>query len=151
GTTNSPLGTLVVEGPPLAKQNIPGFLLPSRDLRQDPINEKRTLVLNSEMIDGLRVFTIDGKLFDENRVDHEVLLDTTEEWTLRNISTGDHPFHLHVHPFQVTAVNGEPVEFNSYNDTVNVPPNGSLTILIRFADFLGKSVYHCHLPGHEDL
>jgi len=151
GTPNSPLATLSVEGEVMAKQNIPTLLLPSRDLREDAVAGKREIVFNTETVDGQRIFTIDGKVFDEDRVDQVVQLDTTEEWTIKNISTGDHPFHLHVYPFQVTAVNGNPVPFQGYNDTVNVPPNGSLTILIRFADFVGKSVYHCHLPSHEDL
>ena len=92
-----------------------------------------------------------GKVFDEDRTDQVAEFETVEEWTIKNSSTGDHPFHMHVFPFQVTAVNGVPVEFQGYRDTVNVPPNGSLTVRIRFNDFIGRVVYHCHLPSHSDL
>ena len=27
---------------------------------------------------------------------------------------------------------------------------GSVVVRMRFADFLGSSVYHCHIASHED-
>ena len=50
---------------------------------------------------GNSEFVIDGRSFEPGRVDESVTLGTTEEWTLRNDSMMDHPFHLHVWPFVV--------------------------------------------------
>lgn len=151
GTPDTPLANLTVEGAAVTPQALPTTLLPARDLRRDVLAARRELEFNSATIDGVRVFTIDGKVFDEHRVDQVALLDTIEEWHIKNVSTGDHPFHMHVFPFQVTAINGRPVEFQGYQDTVNVPPNGSLTVRIHFKNFTGRVVYHCHLPSHSDL
>jgi FtsP/CotA-like multicopper oxidase with cupredoxin domain len=49
---------------------------------------------------------IDGKEFD-GEVGQVVLLNTAEEWKIENDSieaTVSHPFHIHINPFQVTAV-----------------------------------------------
>jgi FtsP/CotA-like multicopper oxidase with cupredoxin domain len=53
-----------------------------------------------------RVHTIDGKKFDGN-VGEVVLLNTVEEWKIENRTVQpaiDHPFHIHINPFQVVEV-----------------------------------------------
>jgi FtsP/CotA-like multicopper oxidase with cupredoxin domain len=52
-------------------------------------------------------------------------------------------------------VNGVPVT-PYWADTIPVPPrradvNGSVTFRMRFTDFHGKYVWHCHALDHEDL
>ncbi|MBI1201650.1 MAG: multicopper oxidase domain-containing protein [Rhodopseudomonas sp.] len=50
--------------------------------------------------------TIDGKEFD-GEVGEVVLLNNIEEWTIANRSVGpviNHPFHIHINPFQVVEV-----------------------------------------------
>jgi FtsP/CotA-like multicopper oxidase with cupredoxin domain len=61
-----------------------------------------------------------------------------------------HPFHIHINPYQVTRINGQPYEALSYEDTTAVPANGSITLRTRFLDFQGTWVFHCHILGHED-
>jgi FtsP/CotA-like multicopper oxidase with cupredoxin domain len=56
-----------------------------------------------------------------------------------------------VNPFQVTHVNGQPVDLPGYHDTFPVDPGGSITFRTRFADFAGRSLYHCHLVLHSDI
>jgi FtsP/CotA-like multicopper oxidase with cupredoxin domain len=34
---------------------------------------------------------------------------------------------------------------------IPVPPNGSITFRMRFTDYTGKYVWHCHALDHEDL
>ena len=64
------------------------------------VSYRRTLTLG-RMGMGSSEFVIDGRSFEPGRVDQSVTLGTTEEWTLRNDSMMDHPFHLHVWPFVV--------------------------------------------------
>ncbi|WP_237770079.1 multicopper oxidase domain-containing protein [Ornithinimicrobium sp. CNJ-824] len=96
-------------------------------------------------------FTIDGRSFDPDRTDQQVRLDTVEEWTIGNVGPLDHPFHLHVWPMQVMDVDGRRPEEPLWLDVVNVPAGGTVTVRIRFADFGGRTVYHCHILDHEDL
>ena len=73
-----------------------------------------------------------------------------EEWTLRNASNEWHPFHIHVNPFQIVAINGVRQAGVRYADVVPVPPGGSVVIRQRFLDFTGRFVVHCHILFHED-
>ncbi len=102
---------------------------------------------------GAGSFLINGKSFDMNRVDSTVRLGTVERWDVENTSTMDHPFHLHGTQFQVISrsSNGVPATetFIAWRDTVNVPPNTSVSFLVR-QDSLGKRMYHCHILEHED-
>jgi FtsP/CotA-like multicopper oxidase with cupredoxin domain len=123
------------------------LLEPFCDLRERPVANRRTLTFT--MRGG---FLIDGKPFDPDRVDQVVALDTVEEWTVVNDSPLVHPFHIHVNPFQLTHINGVPVDEPGYRDTVSIAPlGGSITFRTLFADFPGKSVFHCHIVPHSDL
>jgi len=33
---------------------------------------------------------------------------------------------------------------------VKVPANGRVTVRVAFDDFVGRSVFHCHILDHED-
>ena len=71
---------------------------------------------------GGMAFTIDGKLFDESRIDIEIAHDALEEWTLVNTSTMDHPFHLHVWPMQLVQVAGVGVTERTTVTSFPFPP-----------------------------
>jgi FtsP/CotA-like multicopper oxidase with cupredoxin domain len=102
-----------------------------------------------------RVFTlqqgfINGKLHDMNRVDEYAKLGDVEIWQIENVVGMDHPFHLHGFQFQVIDRDGVPEPFRSWKDTVNVPKHSMVRIVVRFADYAGKWMYHCHILDHED-
>ncbi len=112
----------------------------------------RRFVLNHGMSPGMgMVFLINGKTFDPKRIDTTVRLDTVEEWELVNTGTMDHPFHLHTNPFQIVSRNDRPEPYLAWKDTVLVSVGETVRIRVRFADFPGKMVYHCHILDHEDL
>lgn len=80
-----------------------------------------------------------------------VPLNAVEEWTIQNVNGYPHPFHIHVNDSYVVKVNGEAVT-PYWADTIPVPPGGgSVTFRMRFTDFKGKYVWHCHALDHEDL
>jgi FtsP/CotA-like multicopper oxidase with cupredoxin domain len=122
------------------------------DLRGEPISARRqlTLAMGMGMAGGGMSFTIDGKEFAADRADHTVQSGTIEEWTITNTSPMDHPIHLHVWPMQVIEEGGKPIEQPTWQDVVNVPASSSVKVRIRFSDFAGRSVYHCHILDHED-
>lgn len=117
------------------------------DLAQATPDRTRNVVLS---MSGGMSFFIDGRQYDPARVDIRARLNSVEDWTVRNTSTMDHPFHLHVWPFQVLAQsNGNPPA--GWKDVVNVPAGGWVRLRVRFAGIAGKTVYHCHILDHEDL
>ena len=79
-----------------------------------------------------------------------VALNAVEEWTINSLNGYPHPFHIHVNDSYVVRVNGEPVT-PFWADTLPVPPNGNITFRMRFTDFSGSYVWHCHALDHEDL
>src|SRR5699024_4192896 len=85
-------------------------------------------------------FTIKGPQFDADRHDSAVRGRTVEEWTMTNPSPMDHPMHLHVWPMQVLDDGESP----TWQDVVNIPAFGRVTIRVAFDDIVGRTVYHCH-------
>jgi FtsP/CotA-like multicopper oxidase with cupredoxin domain len=85
-----------------------------------------------------------------------VALGNVEEWTVYNMNAVQHPFHIHVNPFQVIKINGVAVD-PFWADTIGLPVNGtptsptSVTFRTRFTDFKGSYVMHCHILSHEDM
>lgn len=93
--------------------------------------------------------TINGQTFLPDRIDTRVQLDAVEDWEILNLTTMDHPMHIHTNAFQVIGPDGLPQR--ALKDVVNVPANGRVRLRIRFRDFAGTTVYHCHILDHEDL
>jgi FtsP/CotA-like multicopper oxidase with cupredoxin domain len=146
---------LVVTGAAMDPQPLPTTLLPFVDLRTLPVDQRRTITF--EIIGNPAAttfagqgFVIDGKAFDHNRIDQFARLGTTEEWRVANVTTVIHPFHIHINPYQVVAINDQPYDAPAYEDTTPVPAGGSITFRTRFLDYPGVWVYHCHILGHED-
>lgn len=154
------LATLVVKGPIAA-----GVPLP-RQSQFPAVEDYRTAIpvgpgkrrdfVFSESEDG-NTFFVNGKEFNINRVDFTVPVGHIEEWTIKNVSTEWHVFHIHQTDFQVIEINGEKQEFVGHQDTVNVPYQvdgvpGEVKVLIDFRDpiIVGKFVAHCHIGAHED-
>jgi len=114
----------------------------------------RRIELSMTMGHGMDMeFWFNGKPYDAQRIDIEAQLDTVEEWELANVDPDrmDHPFHLHVNPFQVISRNGQPEPYRAWKDTVLVKGGETVRIRVPFRTFAGKTVFHCHILDHEDL
>jgi FtsP/CotA-like multicopper oxidase with cupredoxin domain/peroxiredoxin len=120
---------------------------------------KRDLVFNYD--DKKKIYHINGVTFNKQGSVDKPILGTAEEWTLRaeneptSTSPDDpHPFHIHVNPFQVVQIedltNKKVTKVDEWRDTVVVETGKKLTIRMRFRDFPGKTVVHCHTLDHED-
>ena len=100
-------------------------------------------------------FLINNTLYQETAVPTVVTLGSAEEWQLvvegpHHGGTEGHPFHIHVNSFQVISINGKPVEPGTFQDTIWVAEKSTVVIRMRFKQWLGKSVFHCHILPHED-
>ncbi len=112
--------------------------------------------------------------------DEEVRLGDLEVWSFINASEGGmgmgmgmgrgmmgmrlpHPMHVHGLQFQILRRRvlpsaqamwdtlGEGFVNEGWHDTVLVMPGEQVDILLRFTDFEGLYLYHCHNLEHEDM
>jgi FtsP/CotA-like multicopper oxidase with cupredoxin domain len=93
-------------------------------------------------------FTINGREFEANRLDSTPGLGTVEEWTYVNDTPMDHPMHLHTNSFQVIGPDG--AAERAWRDIIQVKAGQQARFRVRFDDFAGKTVQHCHILDHED-
>ncbi|MGD9891021.1 MAG: multicopper oxidase family protein [Dehalococcoidia bacterium] len=134
------------EGRPAA--SLPMTLDQTRDLSSEPIARQREIVFSEDTETNL--FFINGKTFDHDRVDVTAQFGTVEEWTIRNVSKEEHPFHIHQVEFQVMSVNGDPYDAHGLQDVVMLPSEGEVVVRIPFREYTGTWVFHCHILNHED-
>ena len=81
------------------ESDFPTFPVFLKDIPKDEIFNNRQLVFagNHKQIDGAS--------FDPHKINQAMLLNTSEEWKISNQATDkDHPFHIHVNPFQIDSV-----------------------------------------------
>ncbi|MEU1529830.1 multicopper oxidase family protein [Streptomyces fagopyri] len=96
-------------------------------------------------------------LFDPAYTNHTLRLGTVERWTVRTDATipaHAHPFHLHTNQVLLTHRNGRRLDPPVWHDTIGLAggtPGNSVTFLVKYEDFTGRAIAHCHQLQHEDL
>ncbi|HWN67633.1 MAG TPA: multicopper oxidase domain-containing protein, partial [Haliangium sp.] len=98
-------------------------------------------------------WAVNSQFFDTNLVLANPKLNSAEIWTLRNNSGGwSHPIHIHFEEFQILSINGNPPppHLVSRKDVVELGENTEVEVFLRFRDFTGRYVMHCHNTIHED-
>ncbi|MFE6962207.1 multicopper oxidase family protein [Streptomyces sp. NPDC057696] len=144
------LATVVTRGVPMTPAVVPTDFVPHEDLSKAAVADRK-YVTYTENAAGDNFF-VNGRMYDPRRTDFTSTLGTVEEWTIRNKSDEQHTFHIHTNDFQLMSVNGKPYDAtHGWYDTVNIPAKGEIVIRIRFTDFTGRTVLHCHILQHEDL
>ena len=73
-------------------------------------------------------------------------------WRVVNNTHEVHPFHIHQVHFLAYAENGTRASRPEWLDTVEVPVQGNVDLMMDFTDPIirGVSLFHCHLLSHED-
>jgi FtsP/CotA-like multicopper oxidase with cupredoxin domain len=129
----------------------------------DAVNEGHPKKFNLVM--RHMTWTINGSTFRMQEVanDEKVRMNSLEVWEFINEGSGmgmmggmnmPHPMHLHGKQFQVLERQG--VTHDGYvdegwKDTVLLMPGERIRILVRFGDYPGLFLYHCHNLEHEDM
>jgi FtsP/CotA-like multicopper oxidase with cupredoxin domain len=96
-------------------------------------------------------WTINGQTYDPGHPLATPRLGALERW--RFVTDLHHPVHLHLQHFQVLSRNGsEPGPYDhGWKDTLDLRPAEAAEILVRFSDYPGRFVFHCHNLEHEDM
>ncbi|MGB6686952.1 MAG: multicopper oxidase domain-containing protein [Terracidiphilus sp.] len=73
-------------------------------------------------------------------------------WRVVNNTREVHPFHIHQVHFLTYSRNDQRLAQPEWLDTVDVPVNGSVDLIMDFTDPVIRwvSLFHCHLSSHED-
>lgn len=75
----------------------------------------------------------------------------TQLWTVTNQTDWAHPFHLHGFFFQVVDSAKVPVHPLEWKDTVDVPVDATLRLLVDYDDRPGMWMFHCHILDHAEI
>jgi len=99
--------------------------------------------------------TINGRMFEMERVDERVRFGAIEIWRFVNDGPFPHPVHMHAVHFQVLSRTGGrnrvlPWEAG-WKDTVLVLPGETVEVIARFDSHRGMFLLHCHNLEHEDM
>lgn len=96
---------------------------------------------------------INGLTFDINRIDWETPLYSLEKWRIVNVTADFHPMHTHETQWQVLSRNNNtnlPPSDKGWKDTVMLYPGETVEVLVKFNDYKGIYLFHCHNLEHED-
>jgi FtsP/CotA-like multicopper oxidase with cupredoxin domain len=123
------------------------------------------------------VWTINGQAMNMDLANDTILVGTKEIWTIRNLTSIAHPFHIHKIQFQVldisdtsgnvkhsaySTTNPLPEHLRGFKDVVLVPGNTTIRYVTTFNDYgdtligdtainiMNGFMYHCHILTHED-
>ncbi len=156
------------------------FSLPDRlsvhrsSFAEKAVNHASPRVIQLAMTHGMG-WALNGRTFEMESVasDEIVSLGDTEIWEFRNLGGNGmgmmggmnlpHPMHIHGLQFQIidrsisaagrrvweTLKDGFVDE--GWHDTVLVMPGEIVKVLMKFEDYSGLYLYHCHNLEHEDM
>lgn len=128
---------------------IPLLLRPQRVVNLAEVVKRREWIFDRRQ----GMWTVNNELFDADTSRAQPKLGTAEIWTLETKSGGwAHPIHIHLEEFKILSRNGKtpPPQERGWKDVVDVGPNEKVVLFIRFQDFAGRYVMHCHNLVHED-
>jgi FtsP/CotA-like multicopper oxidase with cupredoxin domain len=125
-----------------------------------PVSSTTTTRIEKSPSDFVVTFTEDKKGFYINGKKYgpsdppmtSVSIGAFHHWRVVNDTHEVHPFHIHQVHFLAYAENGRRLSQPEWLDTVNVPVQGSVDLVMDFTDPIirGVSLFHCHLLSHED-
>ena len=120
--------------------------LPAMDI---PVAQER--FWHFDRTNGL--WTVNGQLADIHRVDATVKRGTAEIWNISTSGGWAHPIHMHLEEYRILSYNDGPVAgtvLGGVKDVFALYPSDEMRIYMKFRDWVGSYVMHCHNTVHED-
>jgi spore coat protein A len=162
----------VDENPVSDPSSLPNTLRPIQRISESQATRTRVMTLNEFDYDtGMAMVMLLNRKHWSDPVTERVKLDSVEIWSLANLTQDTHPIHLHMVRFQVLdrrsfsvddylAANSLPLRYTGaalppephemgWKDVVQCPPATVTRIIIPFAGYAGRYVWHCHILEHE--
>jgi spore coat protein A len=150
---------------------LPKTLRPVPKIQESSAVKTRLLTLDEvdDLLDEPVTHLLNGTRWHQPVTENPVI-DTTEIWSLINMTDDTHPIHLHLVRFQILdrrsfdqtdyrykktlrytgpAIPPEPGEAG-WKDTVRADPGMVTRIIVHFSGYTGRYVWHCHILEHED-
>ncbi len=149
--------------------------LPGALRRIDRIDEARALRTRWMTLDefdggnGLPTVMLLNRMHWSDPVTEIVQSQSTEIWSLANLTQDTHPIHLHLVGFQILDrrsvsvddyLSGGAVRYTgpvmrpaahemAWKDVVQCPPGTVTRIIVPFTPYAGRYLWHCHILEHE--
>jgi spore coat protein A len=160
-----------VGGSATESRPLPTSLRPFERISEQSAVRTRELTLEEfdNVLDEPETHLLNGTRWHDP-VTEKPLINTTEIWSLINLTDDAHPIHLHLVRFQI--LDRRPLDVNEYllkktirytgpafppdpneagwKDTVRATPGAVTRIIVPFQGYTGRYVWHCHLLEHED-
>ncbi|HEX4870337.1 MAG TPA: multicopper oxidase domain-containing protein [Moraxellaceae bacterium] len=103
------------------------------------------------------MWAVNGRFFNVFQPEFTVAKGGMEIWELTNLDNGwQHPVHIHFEEGRILSktINGQPVAIppqeRGRKDIYNLAGIATTRVLLRFRNFDGKYLMHCHNTIHED-
>ncbi|WP_324732174.1 multicopper oxidase family protein [Pseudomonas paeninsulae] len=103
------------------------------------------------------LWTVNGQLFDSHNPRAKIKQGSAEVWELVSKSGGwSHPIHMHLEEGRILSKSVDgidipvPAHERGRKDVFVLEQTMTIRVLVRFRDFHGKYVMHCHNVIHED-
>ncbi|HYQ69410.1 multicopper oxidase family protein [Actinophytocola sp.] len=128
--------------------------VPARLAAVEPLPEPvrtRVFQFNRGAVGDHKGWTINGRTFAPGSAQADSPLGEVERWRL--VTDVHHPVHVHLDHFQVLSRGDRkprPTD-RGWKDTVDLRPAEVVDIAVRFTDYRGRFVMHCHNLEHEDM
>ncbi|HQW67564.1 MAG TPA: multicopper oxidase domain-containing protein [Gemmatimonadales bacterium] len=118
------------------------------------VRTAETKVREFRFLSQMMQHTINGKMWEMDRIDETVPFGSTEVWRFVNPSQFPHPVHMHEVQFQVLSRSGGRARLfpweSGWKDTVLVQPGETVEVITQFTQHRGRYLLHCHNVVHED-
>jgi blue copper oxidase len=136
---------------------IPQTLIPFQPIDINSASSTQTIQVMGGAPNSPMPFHFMGGIFNINRIDKTIPMNSTQKWTITNSNVFGHTFHIHDVQFNIIARNGNASAVGQHEigwkDVLYLPRNESATFIARFVDYadpLHPFMYHCHFSNHED-
>ena len=157
GTTDQVMQFRIVPPTGVDDSALPDALSTIDRYQEEDVARRRTLQLVRSVDElGRARLLLDGKRWDDE-ITEVVRQGELELWEIVNTSGEDHPIHIHLEAFQVhrrRSLLGFEIPLEDYElgweDTFTVANGQSIELLVKFSQFTGTFVWHCHILEHED-
>ena len=127
--------------------------VPARLREQPPINLNDVVKTRVWEFDrNNSTWSVNGKLFDVYKPAAQIKRGTAEIWVFKGKGGWWHPIHVHATEGRILSRNGKapPVHERGRKDVYPLGEGEEIRVYLRFTDFLGKYIMHCHNTVHED-